>query len=440
MGRYREREIDNRRDAARSVETRASGGDEMTSRERVLTAFEHRLPDRVPVDFSGHRSSGISAILYPELRKRLSLEERPTRVYDLIQQLAIVDEDVLDLLGIDTVELGRGFAHAPSDWVNWTLPNGMPCQVPAWRVPEREEGRWVVRSDSGRVIGQMPDGALYFDQSYFPLWEGPDGQSVKEALRESMWSVVEAPPGPVSDDELKAGAERLRAGTDRAVLGLFGGNLFEIGQMLFRNDGFLMLLADDPGKAHRFLDELTELHLRDLDRYLGLVGASIDIIVFGDDLGSQSGPQISPEMYCEFFKPRHLELWERAKRLAPVKVMLHCCGGVHGLLRHLIEAGLDAVNPVQTTARGMTPAALKAEFGSELVFWGGGCDTRSILPRGTPAEVRDHVREQVRLLSAGCGFVFQQVHNVLADVPVDNVLAMFEAVHSESEGKTGSLG
>ena len=118
----------------------------MTSRERVLAALNHREPDRVPLDFSGHRSSGISAIAYARLRNFLGLEERPVRVYDPIQQLAIVDEDVLDLFGVDTVELGRGFALSDKDWADWILPDGTPCQMPVWAVPERVGKDWVIRS------------------------------------------------------------------------------------------------------------------------------------------------------------------------------------------------------------------------------------------------------------------------------------------------------
>ena len=134
----------------------------MTSRERVLAALDHREPDRVPVDLSGHRSSGIAAIAYPKLRAGLGLPPRPVRVYDIVQQLAVVDDDVLERFGVDTVELGRGFALDDGDWADWTLPDGAPCQVPAWSVPEREGDRWVLRSASGRVIAAMPDGALYF--------------------------------------------------------------------------------------------------------------------------------------------------------------------------------------------------------------------------------------------------------------------------------------
>ncbi|MGB6649032.1 MAG: uroporphyrinogen decarboxylase family protein, partial [Bacteroidota bacterium] len=158
----------------------------------------------------------------------------------------------------------------------------------------------------------------------------------------------------------------------------------------------------------------------------------IDIVLFGDDLGMQTGPQMSPAMYRKFFKPRHARMWARAKELADVKVMLHCCGGVRELLPDLIEAGLDAINPVQISCRGMDASGLKRDFGETMVFWGGGCDTREVLAGGTPEDVRKHVHEQVRIMSPGGGFVFQQVHNILADVPPQNIVAMFDAVRENT--------
>ncbi len=410
----------------------------MTPRERVLCTLNRLEPDRVPVDFSGHRSSGIAAIAYARLRDALGLEPRPVRVYDPVQQLAVVDEDVLDRFGVDTIEMGRGFALADEHWADWTLPDGTPCQMPAWASPERQEGRWVIRSASGRVLAQMPDGAIYFEQCYWPFLEEDDLDRLPEALDENMWCAVQSPPGPLAagdggDRVLAEGARKLREATDRAIVGLFGGNLFEMGQFLYRIDGFLMLLAGNPNRAHEFLDRLVEMHLASLEKFLGAVGDDIDIVLFGDDLGMQSGPQISPAMYEEFFKPRHARMWRRAKELADVKVMLHCCGGVRPLLPHLIEAGTDAINPVQISCKGMDADGLKRDFGERLTFWGGGCDTRFVLPHGSPDEIRRHVAEQISIFKPGGGFVFQQVHNILADVPPENVIAMFDAAKEYRE-------
>jgi uroporphyrinogen decarboxylase len=363
-------------------------------RDRVLAALNHQESDRVPVDFGGHRSSGIAAIAYAKLRDYLGLVRRPIRVYDLGQQLAIVDDDVLDRFGIDTIELGRAFDLNDADWVDWVLPDGRPCQVPAVSVPERVSGGWVLHDESGRVTSRMPDGALYFEQVYYPFAENPPDH---EGLAKALPAPVPAPATPVRDQTRTAAAQSLHRGTDRAVLGLFGGQLFEGGQSYYRNDNFMMLLASEPALAHDFLERLTALHIAALEDYLRLYGSSMDVIVFGDDLGMQTGPLMSPRMYREFFKPRHALMWRRAKELA---------------------------------CTGMEAAGLKRDFGKDLTFWGGGCETRWMLAHGTPAQIQDHVREQVATLRPGGGFVFQQVHNALADVPPENIVAMLDAVNA----------
>jgi uroporphyrinogen decarboxylase len=280
-------------------------------------------------------------------------------------------------------------------------------------------------------MARMPELAVTFDQAYWPFLEGEEDLSkIEELFPEHMWSGMPSPPGPSisSSEELRAGVRALRAKSKRAIIGGFGGNLLEMGQFHYRMDNFLVMLAGEPKRAHRFLDALVEIHMRRLEKFLAAVGDSIDIIGFGDDLGAQNSPQMSTKMYREFFKPRHAMMWARAKQLANVKVMLHCCGAVRPLLPELIDAGLDAINPVQISCRGMEAEALKRDFGKDLCFWGGGCDTQSILPNATPAKIREHVLHQCQVLSPGGGFVFQQVHNIMANVPAENIIAMYDAV------------
>jgi uroporphyrinogen decarboxylase len=406
----------------------------MTPRERVLESLNHREPDRVALDFSGHRCSGIAAIAYAKLRRFLGLKEAAIRVYDPYQQLALVDDDVLEQFGVDTVDMTRAFAFNDQLWRNWTLPDGTTCKVLYWALPERESGEWVFRSKSGRIIARMPQGTPYFEQAHFPLAENPS-TSVVAAMQECMWTGIAKLPGPDSQTpeglkRLAEGVRKFREETDKAVLGLFGGNLLEMGQFLYRNDNFFMLLASEPKRAHAFLDEVTELHLRNLDKFLTAVGGSIDVVAFSDDLGMQTGPLMSPRMYREFFKPRHKLLYGRVKQHAHLKVLLHCCGAIRAFLPDLIEAGVDAINPVQISCSGMDARSLKAEFGRDLVFWGGGCDTQLILPCASPKEVSRHVRQQVEILAPGGGFVFQQVHNIQANVAPQNIVAMFAALDS----------
>jgi uroporphyrinogen decarboxylase len=412
----------------------------MNSRARVLAALDHRQPDRAPIDFGGHRSSGIMAIAYPSLKAALGIASGDTYVHDIIQQLAIVEPDVIDAVGADVVALGRAFLLEETDWKDWVLPDGTPCKIPAYVNIEKRGEDWYLLADDGCDLGVMKHGALYFDQVHWPLaecdFEHGDFSvaSLRAAFRHCMWTAVAAPGShlPLTDAGLRrlaAGARALRGSTDRAIVGDFGGSMHEVPGFLVGQEKYLLYMAMYPDACIRLSEALCELYLHDLERWLGAVGPCIDIVNFGgDDMGGMNGPLLSPTMYRRYYKPSHQRMWTRARELADASVLLHSCGGIEPLLDDLADAGLDAINPVQITCRDMDARHLKARFGDRLTFWGGGCDTRDVLPRGTAEQVRRHVREQVAILNAGGGFVFQQVHNIQADVPAENIVAMFGSV------------
>jgi uroporphyrinogen decarboxylase len=200
---------------------------------------------------------------YARLRKFLELEEKPIRVFDPVQQLAMVDEDVLERFEVDTIDLGRGFALDDADWVDWVLPDGTPCQMPCWALPERRKDEWVIRSRNGTVIARMPDGVFYFEQCYFPFSEEGGPRTIAEAMDNCSWTAITAPPGPLIEGPngltlLAEGARKLRGNTERAIVWSFGGNLFEMGQFFYRMDNLFALLASEPRRAHDFLDKLVE--------------------------------------------------------------------------------------------------------------------------------------------------------------------------------------
>ena len=410
----------------------------MTSRERVVAAINHTEADCVPIDFGAHRSSGIAAIAYGRLKQALGISAGDIYVYDMVQQLAIVEPEVLDAVGADVVELGRGFMPDDSDWRPWILPDGTPCKIPAFINVEKRGQDSFLLSDDGVDLAIQKEGFLYFEQIHWPWLErNPDEQDfsdLEEAFKYTMWTGIPTPGGhiPLTADglsELSAGAKRLRESTDRAILGIFGGNLFEVPQFLYRIDNYLTHMGFYPEACERLSEALCSFYLPRMEKWLGAVGPYIDVMLFGDDLGGQNGPLMSPEMYRAYYKPWHAKLWKRAKELAPhVNINLHSCGGIEPLLDDLIDAGLESSNPVQISCRGMDPGHLKSTYGDRFTFWGGGCDTRRVLPRGTPDEVARNVRELVSIWSPGGGFVFQQVHNILADVPPENIIAMFQAV------------
>ena len=208
-----------------------------------------------------------------------------------------------------------------------------------------------------------------------------------------------------------------------------GAKLLELGFFLRRMDNMLMDLLADHENLSRLLDKLTEMHLAGLEKKIGAVGDLVDVIRFGDDLGMTTGPFMDLDVFRKFFKPRYKELCDYVKQHSNMKIFLHSCGSIRQFIPDLIEAGFDILNPVQTNCYGMDAKGLKEDFGGEITFWGGGIDTSSVLPSGTAEEVRRDVLERCEILSKDGGFVFAPIHNILPEVPPENVIAAYEAVH-----------
>jgi uroporphyrinogen decarboxylase len=408
----------------------------MMPRQRVLASLDHREPDGLALDLGSTPSSGISAIAHANLVRHLALADQRTRVYDVVQQLAQPSDELLDRLRVDVVDIGRTFDVADSDWKPVTLPVGVEVEIPAWFDPrQQEDGTWDAFDADGLRIASMPRGASFFDQTYFPYLDGyPDDYSgLPAVMPKVLWAgLVHSPWDHAADegfwDSLRARTLELRASTDRALMVVVGCNLFEWGTFLRRLDNFLMDLVQDRPNVERLLDTLLELHFDTLDHVIESVGDLVDVVRFGDDLGMDSGPLMSPDTYRAIFKPRHAALNAYVHERSSMKTFLHSCGSLYELLPDIVETGVDILNPVQISARDMEPEKLKAEFGRDLTFWGGGADTRRVLPRGTPEEVRDHVRRNIEAFAPGGGFVFATAHNMLPDVPPGNIEAMYEVV------------
>lgn len=407
----------------------------MTPRERVLAAIEHRQPDRVPVDLGSTPSSGISAIAYNKLKKHMGLAGGHTRIYDVVQQLAQPEEVVLDRFGIDVLDVGRTFNTSDDDWYGVTLADGSTGEYPRWFSPvRREDGSFEVERD-GDIIARAPAGGTFFDQTSFPYLEGypSDFSRLPEAMDKVLWSALVHSPWDRAHEpdfwpRLRQRALELRESTDRALMIVCGCNLFEWGTFLRRMDNFLMDLVADPDRVSALLEALMEIHLSTLERVCKAVGDVVDIIRFGDDLGMVGGPFMSPQTYRVMFKPHHARLNAYVHQHTSMKTFLHSCGSIYALLPDLIEAGYDIINPVQTNCKDMDPARLKREFGGDITFWGGGCDTAAVLGCADPSDVRKHVLDRLEIFAPGGGFVFNTIHNILPEVPPENVVAVFEAV------------
>lgn len=396
----------------------------LTSRERVLCALGHEEGDRVPIDFGAFRSSGIHAGTYARLRRHLGLRAIRPRLYDLMQQLAEPDDDIKERFHADVEQvhqLAPSFGIPIDRWKEGVLPDGTPVMVPAAFDPVKlPDGSREIR-EGARAIGRMTSGGLYFDRVHFPA-AGAETEADLDRLCE--WRTYTA-----ADLEfIRAQAERLRA-RDRAVLLCFGGNILEGGQGLMGYQDYMCSVAGNPALVRAIGERLAAMYVANLKLLLPLVDGLVDIIACGDDLGLQRGLQLSLEDYRALIKPYHRKVYGYIREHSRAYLFLHSCGAIADLLPDLIEAGVQIINPVQISARGMEPERLKREFGKHLTFWGGGCDTQAVLPHGTPAEVREEVRRRMRVFKPGGGFVFTQVHNILDMIPPENIEAMYAAAY-----------
>ena len=410
----------------------------MNSRELILAAINHQTPERVPVDLGATPSSGISLVAHQNLIKYLGKTHLKPHMYDVIQEVVQPEMELLDHFHVDVLDIGRNFNADPSYWYELEVIQGYPALYPKWfNVQKQPDGsNLAISPSSGEALGIMPKGATFFDQLIFPYADGyPDDYStLAKDMTRSVWGGFGFTPWDWAGEKdfwklLRQKTIELKNKTDKALLLGIGCNLFEWGAFMRRLDQFLTDLFIEPLQVHAFLDALMEKHLDALAKTCEAVGDIVDIIKFGDDLGMTNGPFFSNEIYREFFKHRHKVLCDYVKAHSSMHTMLHCCGGIYELMPDLIDAGFEILNPIQINALNMEPERLKREFGKDVTFWGGGCDTSRILNRATPEEVRKHVLHNLEIFSKGGGYVFNTVHNIMPDVPPENIVAMFEAVN-----------
>lgn len=408
----------------------------MNSRERVMAAIAHKQPDYVPLDLGATPSSGISAIAYNNLKKHLGMTGGHTRIFDVVQQVVQPEDEILERFGVDVIDIGRVFNEKDEDWYDVTLADGSVGQYPKWFHPEKQpNGDYLVHDKEGTLIAKMPVGATFFDQTYFPyLDDYPDDyKDLDHQMGKVLWSALVHSPWDHSGEkdfykQLRERTIRLRESTDKALMITCGCNLFEWGTFLRRMDNFLMDLYSDEENVEALVEQLMQRHLATLENVCEAVGDVVDILRFGDDLGMDTGMFMSREKYQTFFKPYHTKLNEYVHTHSKMKTLLHSCGSIYPIIPDLIEAGYDVLNPVQTTAYQMDPVILKQEFGKDITFWGGGCNTRTVLNLSKPEEVYEYTRRMIDIFNQDGGFVFNQEHNIMPDVPPENILAMYRAV------------
>ena len=410
------------------------------SRQRVLDALAHKQPDRVPVDFGSTAVTGIHVSCVAALRDHFGLEKRPVKIHEPLQMLGILDEDLKQAIGVDVDGVFRRkttFGFENKDWKPWTL-NGLDVLVPGmFNTTVDVNGDTLIYPEgdvSAGPSGRMPKGFHFFDAIIRQNHLDPDHLNVADNVEEFKL---------LSDSDLaaiKADVDATR-GAGRAVIANFGG--MALGDIALVPAPYLkdprgirdvgewyMSLKSRRDYVHAIFERQTEIAVENLKRAHQTIGESVDVVFLcGTDFGTQTSAFCSVPTFRELWLPYYKQMCGWIHAHTTWKCFKHSCGSVKRFYESFAEAGMEVANPVQCSATGMEPEQLKQDFGDRLTFWGGGVDTQKTLPFGTPKEVREQVLRRCEIFAPGGGFVFNSIHNIQAGTPVENIVAMFDAVH-----------
>lgn len=412
-----------------------------TSRDIVLSSLNHRQPERIPIEFGGTSCSGIHVSVVAELREKYGLEKRLVKVHEPFQMLGYIDEDLVKALGVDTamaLPVSTFFGIAPENWKEWRTPWGQEVLMPGkftYKVADNGDILSFPEGDSSVSPSlRMPKSGYFFDAISRQGEIDDDTLDVKDNLEEFK---------PFSDDDLRRMGENAKVAraTGRAVIG--GGLNTGLGDIACIPATFMkhpkgvrdveewyVSLVARPDFVREIFAYQTDIAIKNLERVHKAVGDNWDVLFLcGTDFGTQTGTFCSIDTLQEMYIPHYRRMNDWIHKNTNWKSFKHCCGAIENFIGPFIEAGFDVLNPVQCSATGMEPQKLKEKYGSRIVFWGGGVDTQKTLPFGTEKQVREEVLERCRIFSPGGGFVFNAIHNVQAMTPVNNFIAMINAVH-----------
>ena len=419
----------------------------MTHKERLLAALRNKESDAVPIDFGATAVTGIHVSCVAALRGFYGLEKRPVKVHEPYQMLGWIDDDLKEAMGIDTegATPPKTMFGFPNDrWKSWRTPEGLEVLVAEQFVTIVDQNGDILIYPEGDTTalpsGRMPKGGYFFDTIIRQEPIDEDHLDPEDNLAEF---------GPISEQDLAwiTGEVARAAATGRAVIATFGGTAF--GDIALVPAPFMkrpkgirdvaewyVSTAARRDYIHQVFARQCEFALANLARIHSVAGDAVDVVfVCGTDFGTQSSSFCSVETFRELYFPYYKQVNDWIHRHTAWRTFKHSCGSVERFIPSFIEAGFDILNPVQCSAAGMGAEHLKSTFGDRIVFWGGGVDTQKVLPFGTPAEVRAQVLERCRVFARGGGFVFNSIHNVQARTPVENIVAMINAVR-EFSGQT----
>lgn len=379
----------------------------MTSRERLLKTLNHQEPDRIPYDLGSTHLTGITSKAYKNLLSYSGEPAEETQWTDVIQQLALPSEKILDQFQVDT----RGLFPLTSH--NWDVHSKLIDTGKDWHYQDewgithsfpRENGNWF-------SIIKSPLSDVDFSEEKINNHTWPDAGNIERIKN------------------LKLQAEKFRNQGKAVVLKGICAGLFEMAQRLRGMENAMMDLFLYPKETERLIAKLTDIKIEFWEMALNELHDVVDVVVEADDYGSQTSQLISPDQFRQFFKPELSRIFSFIKNKAPnTFLFFHSCGNVRPIIPDFIEIGVDILNPVHITAEGMEPVRLKKDFGKDITFWGGGIETQNVLPNATPQEIEDNIRSNIDALAPGGGFVFNTIHNIQAEVPPQNIIAMVEAL------------
>lgn len=386
----------------------------LTSRERVIRTLNRQPVDRYPIDLGSHMSTGISAFAYWNLRACLGLATDAIWLPDVVQMLAYVDTDIMERFHLDCMLLEPRWPEPR----RWNPRGAYAFDVPRAFVPRQDgAGDWVVEQHLQRAQRaqrmRMPAGGYFFDGAWLSNWGGLEEDAALDLYAREAERIQKETPYATNFVGYSYGGG----------FGAFFGGIDEAIAML-----------DDPHGVHAAHEKTLAEYIQRVGKVIDRFGQHIQLLTIGDDMGTQDRPMCRTSMMEEFTAPYLRRFCEFIHHNSDIKIFLHNCGSIKPLIPMLIDCGVDVLNPVQISAKNMDPLQLKREFGERIIFWGGGCDTQNVLASAAPEAVRANVRYLADAFRTGGGFVFNQVHNIMGDVPPENIIAMLDEAYAQAFG------
>jgi len=386
----------------------------------------------------------ISIIAYNKLRRKFGFKKGLAKMYGFTSQMALPELKIIEKFHSDIIEIGHAFLKSDREWREFTIPyDKSKCLIPKYiddtfnLIEDKDNSKVLIKHKDGTLLGKLLESSVFMEQTYWPYGDFDAIPKIinSEEFNKMVW--ILPVPGYHLDlfdrkqnKEVADSIKKLYCNTNKGIVYMVGGSLFTQGTVIRKDINYYCDVYQDRKGVERLIDALLEDYLKYIDKVINSFGKYLVALHFLDDFTHQGGPIISPEKYREIFKPRHKKMWDYVHDNSDCKVFYHCCGSVYKLIPDLIDAGMDILHPIQANAKDMNPERLKKEFGKYITFWGGGCDIRTLAYK-SPADVTEDVKRRIDILSKGGGFVFAPGGlNILAEVPPENIIAMYETAHN----------